>query len=324
MNSNLLLMLTPFVAPLLAAFAVGGVLYALVGSRASENGALTERVEAVRRRRENLRGLHRMETGPGQNRGQAGDQKIRAMRNTVEKFRLQEMIGDTALRQKLAQAGFRDRNSAIVYVFFCAVLPIAAASMALVYMWMFRDGPFDLFRTSVAMLVAAAAGYYAPTIFLSNLTQKRQKEMLRAYPDALDLMVICVESGMSIEKAFHKVMHEIAPQSKALSEEIGLLTAELSFLGDRAQSYENFANRTGLQPVKALMGALVQAEKYGTPVGQALRVLSEESRGERMSLAERKAAALPAKLTVPMILFFLPVLFIVIIGPAILQVRQIM
>ncbi|MDD2868837.1 type II secretion system F family protein [Neomegalonema sp.] len=324
MNSDLILMITPFVAPLLAGFAVGGILYALIGMRSSEASSLTERLESVRRRRENLRGLHRMESGGRGNQGPAADKKIRAMRNTVEKFRLQEMINDTSLRQKLARAGFRSRNAAIVYVFFCAMLPIVAGSMALVYMWMFRAGDFDLFRTSVAILVAAAAGYYAPTVFLSNLTQKRQKEMLRAYPDALDLMVICVESGMSIEKAFHKVMHEITPQSKALSEEIGLLTAELSFLGDRGLAYENFANRTGLQPVKALMGALVQAEKYGTPVGQALRVLSEESRNERMSLAERKAAALPAKLTVPMIIFFLPVLFIVIIGPAVIQVRELM
>ncbi|WP_018631739.1 type II secretion system F family protein [Neomegalonema perideroedes] len=324
MNPDLILTLTPFIAPLLAGFAVGGALYALIGMKSSEASSLTERLEAVRRRRESLRGLHRMDSVAGRQQGPTADKKIRAMRNTVEKFRLQEMINDTGLRQKLARAGFRNRNAAIVYVFFCAMLPIVAASMALVYMWMFRAGDFDLFRTSAAMLVAAAAGYYAPTVFLSNLTQKRQKEMLRAYPDALDLMVICVESGMSIEKAFHKVMHEISPQSKALSEEIGLLTAELSFLGDRGLAYENFANRTGLQPVKALMGALVQAEKYGTPVGQALRVLSEESRAERMSFAERKAAALPAKLTVPMIVFFLPVLFIVIIGPAILQVRDLM
>lgn len=322
MNPDLLHMITPILAPLLAAFAAGGVLYALLGSRAAEAPSLTQRIESVRRRRESLRGLHRVEPSAIK-QGQIGEKRIRAMRNTVEKFRLQEMINDTTLKQKLHQAGFRSRNAAVVYVFFCAIGPIALAALAAFYMWALLPDVTS-FRASLILLAAAAAGYYAPTIYLKNVTQKRQKLMLRAYPDALDLMVICVESGMSIEKAFHKVMHEIAPQSKELSEEIGLLTAELSFLGDRSQAYENFANRTGLQPVKALMGALVQAEKYGTPVGQALRVLSEESRGERMSLAERKAAALPAKLTVPMILFFLPVLFVVIIGPAILQVREIM
>ncbi len=325
MSPELLHMLAPFLAPLLAGFAVGGVLYAVFGQKAAGASGLGERLASVGRRRENLCGLHRVEATnrPGP-QGQIDAKKLRAMRSTVEKFRLQEMINDTALRQKLAQAGFRSRNSAIVYVFFCAVLPLAFTALMALYIWLVRPPSFDMLRSSIALLVAATVGYYLPTIAVANISEKRKKGMSRAYPDSLDLMVICVESGMSIEKAFHKVMHEIAPQSKELSEELGLLTAELSFLGDRAQAYENFANRTGLQPVKALMGALVQAEKYGTPVGQALRVLSEESRGERMSIAERKAAALPAKLTVPMILFFLPVLFIVIIGPTVIQVRELL
>jgi len=143
--------------------------------------------------------------------------------------------------------------------------------------------------------------------------------MQRAFPDALDLMVICVESGMSIEKSFQWVSDEIAAQSQDLAEEVALTCAELSYLGDRSKAYENFALRTGMKQVKALTGTLIQAERYGTPVGAALRVLSDESRSDRMAIAERKAASLPAKLTVPMILFFLPVLFIVIIGPAYLQ-----
>ena len=168
-------------------------------------------------------------------------------------------------------------------------------------------------------LVLAGAGYMLPGIWMKNVTQKRQVKMQRAFPDALDLMVICVESGMSVEKSFQWVSEEIAAQSQDLAEEIGLTCAELSYLGDRSKAYENFAARTGMQQVKALTGTLVQAERYGTPVGAALRVLSDESRSERMSVAERKAAALPAKLTVPMIIFFLPVLFVVIIGPAYLQ-----
>ena len=143
--------------------------------------------------------------------------------------------------------------------------------------------------------------------------------MRLAFPDAIDLLVICVQAGLSIEAAFARVTEEISSTSEALSQEISLTAAELAFLGDRHKAYENFAERTGLEGAKSLGTALSQADKYGTPVGIALKVLAEESRNERMSRAETKAARLPAQLTVPMIMFFLPVLFIVIIGPAVLQ-----
>jgi tight adherence protein C len=165
-------------------------------------------------------------------------------------------------------------------------------------------------------------GVKLPEIFLTNNISKRQTSIREALPDELDLLLICVEAGMSIETAFRRVSVEIGSQSVPLAEELTLTTAELSYLPDRRVAFENLSNRTGLEPVKSVATALVQAEKYGTPLGQALRVLAQESRDTRMNEAEKKAAALPPKLTVPMILFFLPVLFIVILTPAIIQVMK--
>ena len=161
-----------------------------------------------------------------------------------------------------------------------------------------------------------AAGFYAPNIYVKNLAGKRQKSIMLAFPDALDMLLICVEAGMSIELAFNKVSQEIGSASPELAEEFGLTVAELSYLPDRRLAYDNLAGRTGHEGVKAVCMALSQAERYGTPLGGALRVMAKENREMRMSAAEKKAAALPAKLTVPMILFFLPVLFLVVLGPA--------
>ena len=172
-------------------------------------------------------------------------------------------------------------------------------------------------------LFAAYCGMQLPWLFLKNKIQKRQLSIRRAFPDALDLLLICVESGMSIEAAFRKVSQEIGSQSIPLAEELTLTTAELSYLQDRKVAYENLAKRTDLEGVRAVCVALQQSERYGTPLGQTLRVMAQENRDMRMSEAEKKAAALPPKLTVPMILFFLPVLFIVILGPAAIRVMAI-
>jgi tight adherence protein C len=157
-------------------------------------------------------------------------------------------------------------------------------------------------------------------LLLRNATQKRQQSVRRAWPDCLDLMLLCVEAGMSVEHAFKRVGKEIGQQSSALAEELALTTAELSFLEERSRAYENLGKRTNLDGVKSVMTALIQADRYGTSVGQALRVMAEEGREQRMMEAEKKAASLPPKLTVPLILFFLPVLFIVIISPALIKV----
>ena len=159
-----------------------------------------------------------------------------------------------------------------------------------------------------------------PSLFLKNRIQHRQLSIKRAFPDALDLLLICVESGMSIEAGFKRVAAEVGTQSIPLAEELTLTTAELSYLQDRRQAYENLAKRTNLEGVKSVCMALQQAERYGTPMGTTLRVMAQENRDMRMSEAEKKAAGLPPKLTVPMILFFLPVLFVVILGPAAIRV----
>jgi tight adherence protein C len=171
-----------------------------------------------------------------------------------------------------------------------------------------------------SLLVAAYLGVKAPEIYLKNAITKRQLVMRRAWPDALDLLLICVEAGMSIEQAFRRVSTEVGTQCVPMAEELALTTAELSYLAERRMAYENLGNRTGLESVKSVATALMQAERYGTPLGQALRVLAQESRDIRMNEAEKKAAALPPKLTVPMIVFFLPVLFVVIMTPALIQV----
>jgi len=171
-------------------------------------------------------------------------------------------------------------------------------------------------------IAAAYGGMHLPWLFLKNRITKRQLSIKRAFPDALDLLLICVESGMSIEAAFRRVSEEIGSQSIPLAEELTLTTAELSYLQDRRQAYENLAKRTDLEGVKSVCVALQQAERYGTPLSQTLRVMAQENRDMRMSEAEKKAAALPPKLTVPMILFFLPVLFVVILGPAAIRVMS--
>jgi tight adherence protein C len=169
-------------------------------------------------------------------------------------------------------------------------------------------------------IAAAYLGMKLPQLFLRNVITRRQQSIRRAFPDALDLLLICVESGMSIDAAFKRVSQEVGSQSIPLAEELTLTAAELSYLQDRRQAFENLAIRTGIDGVKAVCTALIQAERYGTPLAQALRVLAQEIRDQRMSEAEKKAAALPPKLTVPMIIFFLPVLFVVIMGPAAIRV----
>lgn len=283
-------------------------------------GALKTRLSAVKDRREALKNAHKIKETT-KKKG-VNENTLKVMRSTVERFKMQDMIENTELRMKLAQAGFRGARAPIMFLFFQIVMPFLLLIAALVYFSFIFVGNMPLPQKLAIAGVIAVIGSALPKIWVKNITDKRQTKMSRAYPDALDLMVICVEAGMSVERAFQKVAEEISEQSTDLAEELALCTAELSYLGDRTLALENLSKRTGLQAVKALTSALVQAERYGTPVASALRVLSEESRNERMSIAERKAAALPAKLTVPMIVFFLPVLFIVIIGPAVVQVMS--
>ncbi len=239
------------------------------------------------------------------------------IRELVERLDLKRVLADENTINNLRMAGFRGQNPLTMFLFLRFVLPFAAFLGAVAYVFWF--GAFAEKSTMMKWficLVIAYAGFYAPNLYVSNRSSKRKLSIQRAWPDALDLMLICVESGMATEGAFRKVSEEIGTQSIELAEELVLTTAELSYLPERRGAYENLSTRTGLDTVRSVMQALIQAERYGTPVATALRVLSQESREHRMNEAEKKAAALPPKLTVPMILFFLPVLFGVILGPA--------
>jgi len=241
------------------------------------------------------------------------------VKEVVERFASGRMLENAEIREKLRQAGFRGPGPMYTFIFFRFVMPPILFLLTLLYL-VFAD---DLGLAPVARFAvscgAAFVGFYLPNVFVQNVITRRQDSIRKAFPDALDLLLICVESGMSIEAAFQKVASEIGSQSVELAEELALTTAELSYLQERRAAYENLAKRTGLPGVKAVSTSLIQAERYGTPLGQALRIMAQENRDIRMSEAEKKAAGLPPKLTVPMIVFFLPVLFAVILGPAIIK-----
>jgi len=242
------------------------------------------------------------------------------MKRVVDQFNLAKWVGQETAREKLIQAGHRGQAPYVAYLFFRMVSPVVALMVAVFYVFFVLKMQQPPTIKIGMCLFAAYVGMQLPWLFLKNQIAKRQLSVRRAFPDALDLLLICVESGMSIEAAFRKVSQEIGSQSIPLAEELTLTTAELSYLQDRKVAYDNLAKRTDLEGVKAVCMALAQSERYGTPLGQTLRIMAQENRDMRMSEAEKKAAALPPKLTVPMILFFLPVLFIVILGPAAIRV----
>jgi len=242
------------------------------------------------------------------------------MQNVVKQFKLEKILGAEENKDKLRMAGLRGQAPMVTFLFFRFVMPFILMIAAFVYLNVVNDFDLKPMMRIVASLGAGFVGFYAPNMFVANLISRRQEAIKRAFPDSLDLLLICVEAGMSIEAAFNRVSGEIATSSIEMAEELSLTTAELSYLRERRQAYENLAKRTGLPGVKAVATSLIQAERYGTPIGNALRVLAQENRDMRMAEAERKAAGLPPKLTVPMIVFFLPVLFVVILGPAAMKV----
>ncbi|MCP4936249.1 MAG: type II secretion system F family protein [bacterium] len=237
----------------------------------------------------------------------------------VEKLHLDKALDPEKTRNKLKTAGLRGPGPLMMFMFFQIVMPVVVGIGAMLYLTYVNDHGHEPAMRIGLSIGAALAGYYLPTLFVHNIVQKRKDSIRKAWPDALDLLLICVQSGMSIEAAFKLVSSEIGTQSVPLAEELTLTTAEMSYLQERRQAYENLGIRTGIEGVKSVTTSLMQAERYGTPLSQALRVLAQENRDMRMAEAERKAAALPPKLTVPMITFFLPVLFVVILGPAIIQ-----
>ncbi|WP_446720781.1 type II secretion system F family protein [Mesorhizobium sp. L-8-3] len=308
---------------MLVAIAVFATLLTLLQTLGGNS--LKSRMKAVALEREELRARQRMRLAAEADRRRKGlrEEQSIGMRNVVERLDLRRALADEKTLNSLRVAGFRGQNPLTRFLFFRLVLPFVGLALAAFYVFLL-DGLAErpLFMKLFVCILAAYAGFYLPVLYVSNRATKRKASIQKAWPDALDLTLICVESGMSVEAAFRRVAEEIGSQSVELAEELVLTNAELSFLPERKQAYDNLGSRTGLETVKSVAQALIQAERYGTPVAQALRVLANESREMRMNAAEKKAAALPPKLTVPMILFFLPVLFAVILGPAGITVSE--
>jgi tight adherence protein C len=281
---------------------------------------LSERMKAVALERERIRQRERARMAAGAAKVSLRQSPKAYMQRVVEQFNLRKWLGEEKAHVLLMQAGYRGQAPYVTYLFFRMVMPVATLLFAVVYVFfiLHLEQP-PLIKIGIA-IGAAYVGMISPNLYLKNTITRRQLSIKRAFPDALDLLLICIEAGMSVEVAFRKVSEEIGVQSVPLAEEFMLTTAELSYLPDRRQAYENLAQRTGLEGVRAVCLALQQAERYGTPLAATMRVLAQENRDMRMSEAEKQAAALPPKLTVPMILFFLPVLFVVILGPAAIRV----
>ena len=284
---------------------------------------LESRMKYVSGERERLRAERMARLAEEARQGRLRKDPKSFMKRVVEQLNLRKALETDATRERLKMAGLRGQAPVVAFLFFRATLPIASFGLTLFYLFFVNTyGLAPLVRLGLS-IGGAYLGFYLPNIFISNLIQRRQKSIKRVFPDALDLLLICVQAGMSVESAMNKVATEIGSRSLELAEEFSLTTAELSYLQERRLAFENLGKRTGLAVVRAVGTSLTQAERYGTAVSQALRVLAKESRDMRMAEAEKKAAALPPKLTVPMILFFLPVLFIVILGPAFMQVMAI-
>jgi tight adherence protein C len=284
---------------------------------------LGARIRAATSEREAIRSRERAKLAANDARASLRRATPKAfMQQLVDSLDLRRRLSDEGTIARLRTAGYRGQAPLVVFLFARVTLPLLFLTLGITYFFFLTDLEQPFLVKLGASLIIGYIGLYAPILWIRNVISKRQKSIVRAWPDALDLMLICVEAGMSVEAAFRKVSEEIGSQSAPLAEELIVTTAELSYLQERRQAFENLGTRTGIDGVRGVMTSLIQAERYGTPVATALRVMAQENRDQRMNQAERKAAALPPKLTVPMILFFLPVLFAVIIGPAAIQVME--
>lgn len=297
----------------LAGIAVCAAAVALAGP-ATGGDPLKERVKAIAEGRR-AADLRRPEQAG------AGEARLREARSTglaaglVDALRLRRVFEVDASRETLRQAGFRSERHLVILLMARLLTPIAGGLLAYAYSAAFMAGTLSPQMRAAAAVAGILAGYYLPVLIVRNMAARRQASISRAWPDALDLMLICVEAGMAIEPAMQRVAREAGPISEALEDELSLTVAELAYLQERRKAFENLARRTNLPIVRAVVTSLIQSERYGTPLGSALRVLAQENRDMRMVEAERKAAALAPKLTVPLMLFFMPALFVVILGP---------
>ncbi len=307
------------------------ILLAAVGTAASvvamampwlRPDTLARRIKAVSSERERIRARERERLRSAETKSALRSKPSSLIRRLVETLNLSNWLGTETAKSQLAMAGFRGTGAEYVFLTFRLLTPIVLFLIAVAYIFLILHWNQPFIIKLGAAVAAAYLGIKAPELFIRNAIVKRQRELERAYPNTLDLMLICVESGMSIELAARKVSQEIGVESIAMAEEMALLAAEMSFLEERRMAFENLGMRTGLDSIRSLVTVLSQSERYGTPLGAALRVLAQESRDHRMTAAEKKAAALPPTLTVPMILFFLPGLFAAILTPAAIQINQ--
>ncbi|WP_027998863.1 type II secretion system F family protein [Sinorhizobium arboris] len=283
---------------------------------------LADRLKKVEGERERIRQRERFRLGAEKRNGSLRVEPKRLFQAIVDRFNLAKQAEDGEIVRKLNMAGYRGHAPITAFLAVRLIAPMVLFAATLLYILLIIRPEAPLLLVLGMAAGVGSLGYFAPAIFIRNRITKRQQAIRRSWPEALDLLLITVESGMGIESAFRKVGEEVGAQSPEIAEEILLTTAELSYLQDRRQAFENLGQRTGVEGVRAVVTSLIQAEKYGTPLGQALRVMAQENRDMRMSEAEKKAAALPPKLTVPMIIFFLPVLFAVIITPAAIQIMS--
>ncbi len=302
------------VATLLAAFAAMAMMVA-VWAATTVRDPMRARVKALQERREQLKAgitASRKRTSVAA-RAEATD----FMREVLKKLSVLQDEQMRAAQVKLAQAGIRSKDAVVMLLFARLVCPIFLGGGMMLAVYVFHM--FDSYSNMMQSLIAGGSllgSYKAPDLFVQNLITKRSDAIRKGLPDALDLLVICAEAGLTVDAAFNRVSKELGAGYPQLGEEFALTSIELGFLTDRRQAFENLSNRVALESVRGVVTTLIQTEKYGTPLASALRVLSAEFRNERMMRAEEKAARLPAIMTVPLILFILPVLFVVILGPA--------
>ena len=297
----------------IAAAAMVFVIYAAVTVR----DPMAKRVKSLNARREELKaGIIKQSGRKRQNlvrRSEATDK----VKETLESMKVLQESQVKIVQQKLAQAGYRNKEMAVFVIFARMVLPIVLGFIGVVAIyWLEMFPEWGSLKRFMAFAALVVAGYKGPETFLKNKAKKRSDAIRKGLPDALDLLVICAEAGLTVDASFNRVAKELGRAYPELGDEFTLTAIELSFLTERRQAFENFAYRVDLDAIRGVVTTMIQTERYGTPLASALRVLSAEFRNERMMRAEEKAARLPAIMTVPLILFILPVLFIVILGPA--------
>ncbi len=305
-----------FVGSILAGIAAAAVFFALY-TAVTVRDPMQGRVRSLNARREELK------AGIVESAGRKRQSLVRRtdtterIKGTLEGMKVLQDSQVRAIQQKLAHAGIRNKELAVAVIFARMVLPIVLGFIAvLAFYWTDTFPEWGSMKRFAAFAVMVLLGYKGPEIFLKNRATKRTDAIRKGLPDALDLLVICAEAGLTVDAAFTRVARELGRAYPELGEEFALTSIELAFLTERRQAFENLAYRVDLDAVRGVVTTMIQTERYGTPLSSALRVLSAEFRNERMMRAEEKAARLPAIMTVPLILFILPVLFIVILGPA--------